>query len=74
MIKKINIEEIPFNSYEPQIILADGSIRGELFNVDKTGQEVGERQKSVVFFEPYPFTLTALQRQKLTPETEIIEL
>lgn len=51
--KQIKVDGIQQDTFEPQVILADGSIRGNLYNADGTGEIL----HNVVFIE-WPFELT----------------
>lgn len=68
IVKEIQIEGIEQNRYQVNELLADNSLRGELFSVDDEGNEVGERLHSVVFVEPWPFELTEDEINQLKPQ------
>jgi len=63
IIKKINVEGIQYDSFEVQVLLEDGSVRGELFNEENPES----RERSVVFCEPWPFELTEEELLELNP-------
>lgn len=63
--KQINIEEIEQNRYDVLVLLADNSLRGELYTVDEEGNEVGQRLYNVIFVEPWPFELTEEELSEL---------
>lgn len=70
IIKEINIEGIEQNRYEVQLILADKSLRGDLFSVDEQGNEQGERLHSAVIEQKdgkYPFELTEDEINQINP-------
>lgn len=68
IVKEIQIEGIEQNRYQVNEILADNSLRGELFSVDMEGNEVGERLHSVVFVEPWPFEMSESELEELSPK------
>lgn len=56
--KEIQIEGVEQNRFDIMVLLADNSLRGDLFSVDEQGNEIGERLHNAVVVEPWPFELT----------------
>lgn len=72
--KQINIEGIEQNRYDALVLLADNSLRGELYTVDEEGNEVGQRLYNVVFVEPWLFELTEEELSELNPIADAPQL
>ena len=65
--KEINIEGIEQNRFDIMVLLADKSLRGDLFSV-VDGEEIGERLHNAVIVEPYPFEFTEQELAELNTE------
>lgn len=74
IVKEINLYQIEQNRFEVKTLLADGSVRGELFT-EIDGIQVGERLENVVFESDWmPFELTEAELSELNHLTDAPQL